>query len=157
MLTSKLVLVLALFCCTAFSTYFTEQTYTLNDCYSLEDAVTMGLCIIANDGTLTPELVSVLLENEIEFFKDINDESDLKDSWGCDLPFTHVSSCSSKGACCDVHDACYAKNGCTASSWYNPSASSACKACNSAVVHCFTFENPGPSVCCAQGNCGQPR
>jgi hypothetical protein len=81
------------------------------------------------------------------------------DNWGCDLPFTNVASCSPKGACCDVHDACYARNHCSSSSWWNPFASLACKACNAAVVACIASPVyfPGPSVCCALGNCGTPR
>lgn len=81
------------------------------------------------------------------------------DNWGCDLPFTRVASCGRKGACCDTHDACFARHRCSGSSWWNPLASFACKACNAAVVACIgsAFYFPGPSVCCARRNCGQPR
>jgi len=82
------------------------------------------------------------------------------DSWGCDLPVRGLTSCGPKGTCCDRHDDCYARNHCNSSSWWKPwpFASRACKACNSAVVNCFTSILPiGRSVCCARGNCGQPR
>lgn len=79
------------------------------------------------------------------------------DSYGCDIPTYIVNSCGSKGKCCDVHDACYARNGCTASSWYWTIPGSPCDVCNGNVVYCITFTNPGPSSCCAAGNCGQPR
>lgn len=82
------------------------------------------------------------------------------DNWGCDLPGWLGSglTCSLKGACCDIHDACYARFHCSASSWINPFASAACKACNAAVVACITGPlYPGPSACCRLGNCGQPR
>ncbi len=83
------------------------------------------------------------------------------DNWGCDLPFTNVASCSLKGACCDTHDACYARNGCSSSSWWVPwpITSRACQACNAVVTACIasTIYYPGPSVCCSYGNCGQPR
>lgn len=79
------------------------------------------------------------------------------DSYGCDIPTWAVNSCGSKGKCCDVHDACYAQHGCTSSSWYWTTPGGACDKCNGNVVHCITFTNPGPSSCCAAGNCGQPR
>ncbi|AKT40801.1 uncharacterized protein CMC5_049570 [Chondromyces crocatus] len=79
------------------------------------------------------------------------------DSHGCDIPTWAVNSCGSKGKCCDVHDSCYAKNGCTASSWYWTLPGGACDRCNGAVVNCILTQNPGPSYCCAAGNCGRPR
>lgn len=79
------------------------------------------------------------------------------DHWGCDLPFTKVSSCNRKGACCDTHDDCYARNHCTASSWVNPFASKACRACNGNVLRCIAHSSPGPSVCCSKHSCGKPR
>lgn len=82
------------------------------------------------------------------------------DSWGCDLPVRGLTSCGPKGTCCDRHDACYARNRCNASSWWKPwpFTSAACKACNAAVVSCFTSVLPiGKSVCCSRGNCGRPR
>lgn len=79
------------------------------------------------------------------------------DNYGCDLPYTWVTSCSSKGKCCDVHDACYAKYGCTASSWYGYGPVVCSDVCNANVVYCIFNTNPGPSSCCSAGNCGQPR
>jgi hypothetical protein len=40
-------------------------------------------------------------------------------------------------ACCAIHDACYAANGCTARSWIPFVGSAACKACNRAAVVCI--------------------
>ncbi|CAF1160428.1 unnamed protein product [Adineta ricciae] len=37
-----------------------------------------------------------------------------RDNFGCDA---FVTSCGSKGACCDVHDQCYKEHGCTWASW----------------------------------------
>lgn len=81
------------------------------------------------------------------------------DNYGCDLPswVWFGDSCGSNGKCCDVHDACYADNGCTASSWYWTWPGGACDRCNGDVVYCISFTDPGPSSCCAAGNCGQPR
>ncbi len=39
--------------------------------------------------------------------------------------------------CCDVHDACYAKNGCSSQSWWQFWSSWRCTACNAWVVDCF--------------------
>ncbi|UQA59381.1 hypothetical protein [Polyangium aurulentum] len=80
------------------------------------------------------------------------------DNWGCDSFLgAGPESCGPNGKCCDVHDACFARHDCTASSWVNPFASRACKRCNAAVTACIATTDPGPSVCCARGNCGQPR
>ncbi len=84
------------------------------------------------------------------------------DNWGCDLlpgNYNWVVSCGLKGACCDAHDACFARYGCTAASWTRPwSEPWQCSAlCNATAVACFTGLNPGPSQCCFRGNCGQPR
>ena len=38
-----------------------------------------------------------------------------RDNYGCDA---FVTSCGSKGACCDVHDQCYKEHGCTWTSWF---------------------------------------
>lgn len=83
------------------------------------------------------------------------------DKWGCDLlpsRFSGIISCGPKGACCDRHDACYAENGCTASSWGQLPWRPCQVRCNIPATGCFLsgFGN-GPSVCCALGNCGQPR
>lgn len=80
------------------------------------------------------------------------------DKWGCDsFHGLTPDSCGENGRCCDVHDECYARHDCSASSWINPFASRACKTCNRNVVACIAGSNPGPSVCCARGNCGRPR
>ena len=39
--------------------------------------------------------------------------------------------------CCDVHDYCYAKHGCTSSSWWMFWSSWQCDNCNMAAVRCF--------------------
>ena len=39
--------------------------------------------------------------------------------------------------CCDVHDFCYEKNGCTARSWWRVWSSWTCDYCNAWVVACF--------------------
>ncbi|WP_438006939.1 hypothetical protein WME89_51775 [Sorangium sp. So ce321] len=84
------------------------------------------------------------------------------DNWGCDLlpgAYNGIISCGTKGGCCDVHDACFATYGCAAGSWTRPwDYAWQCSAiCNAGAVACFTAGNPGPSVCCFRGNCGQPR
>ncbi|MGK4009016.1 hypothetical protein WMF31_40805 [Sorangium sp. So ce1036] len=84
------------------------------------------------------------------------------DNWGCDLlpgQYNWIVSCGTKGACCDVHDACFATYGCTAGSWTNPGSEPwQCSVlCNASAVACFTALNPGPSACCWRGNCGEPR
>lgn len=47
-------------------------------------------------------------------------------------------------ACCDEHDRCYEKNGCSESSWFWPfSGSWSCQRCNAQAVYCFcTMSNP---------------
>ena len=81
------------------------------------------------------------------------------DRWGCDLPerFRHIASCGPKGACCDVHDACYRRYDCGAGSWTSAPWRECQWRCNAPAVVCFTSRFPGPSECCARGNCGQPR
>ncbi|HTV02037.1 MAG TPA: hypothetical protein VMF13_15925 [Luteitalea sp.] len=56
-------------------------------------------------------------------------------------------------ACCDVHDRCYEKEGCSSGSWFWPfSGSWSCQRCNVAVVYCFcTVSNP---AYCGGGNGG---
>jgi len=39
--------------------------------------------------------------------------------------------------CCDVHDICYAKNGCSSQSWWQAWTSWTCDFCNAWVVSCF--------------------
>jgi len=75
----------------------------------------------------------------------------LKDDRGCDAL---VNSCGNKGKCCDTHDACYKKHGCTATSWLYLWGD--CVRCNNAVMACIALKNPGKSSCCARGDCGQP-
>jgi hypothetical protein len=77
------------------------------------------------------------------------------DDFGCD-GFGGVS-CTNKGICCDIHDQCYADNGCRALSWLGLG-SPACIGCNIDAVACFASPIPfGPSACCYNGTCGQPR
>lgn len=47
-------------------------------------------------------------------------------------------------ACCDDHDRCYEKSGCSERSWFWPFAGSwSCQKCNAQVVYCFcTVSNP---------------
>ena len=47
-------------------------------------------------------------------------------------------------ACCDAHDQCYEKNGCSEGSWFWPFSSSwSCQRCNARVVYCFcTMADP---------------
>jgi hypothetical protein len=82
------------------------------------------------------------------------------DNWGCDLlpgKYNWVASCGPKGACCDIHDACYKRHNCTASSWKHPF-STCFLLCNAPAVACFASPIPlGPSECCFRGNCGKPR
>jgi len=40
--------------------------------------------------------------------------------------------------CCDVHDYCYSRNGCTATSWWVWWSSWTCDYCNMTVVYCFS-------------------
>ena len=76
------------------------------------------------------------------------------DNWGCDE--LQSMSCSPKGVCCDIHDDCYYRNGCSALSWLGLG-SPACGACNVEVVACLADTvHIGTSVCCAMNNCGQP-
>ena len=47
--------------------------------------------------------------------------------------------------CCDDHDRCYAKDGCTQQSWWRFWSSWTCDFCNAAVVSCFVGGgNPDP-------------
>jgi hypothetical protein len=46
-------------------------------------------------------------------------------------------------ACCDVHDYCYAKAGCTQSSWWTWTTSWTCDLCNIDVVYCFATNGAG--------------
>jgi hypothetical protein len=46
--------------------------------------------------------------------------------------------------CCDVHDRCYRKNGCSASSWWQWWSSWQCNSCNTYAVFCFATGGRGP-------------
>jgi hypothetical protein len=46
-------------------------------------------------------------------------------------------------ACCDVHDYCYAKAGCTSSSWWRFVTSWTCDLCNMDVIYCFATGGSG--------------
>jgi hypothetical protein len=45
--------------------------------------------------------------------------------------------------CCDVHDFCYAKNGCTSTSWWEVWSSWKCDRCNMEAVWCFAGGGTG--------------
>ena len=47
--------------------------------------------------------------------------------------------------CCDIHDRCYAKYGCSAQTWWQWWSSWKCDYCNMAVVWCF--ETVSVSLC----------
>jgi hypothetical protein len=79
------------------------------------------------------------------------------DLQGCD-GFPASTSCTSVGSCCDTHDACYAQNNCSASSWLYTGMLdliSKCATCNSAVDACFAGGGSGPAACCATNTCKQ--
>jgi hypothetical protein len=81
------------------------------------------------------------------------------DTWGCDLPEFVDIECTSRGNCCDTHDACYAVGNCSAWSWTGAQ-TLWCEACNATVVLCAATglgSTGAPSVCCNMGNCGQER
>jgi hypothetical protein len=98
------------------------------------------------------------------------------DNQGCDPPWagnwggpggTLPMTCTSAGGCCDSHDACYAANNCTASSWGFNAAGwllggyagnqaaglfSNCARCNANVEGCMAGatvgSGPGQAACC---------
>jgi hypothetical protein len=45
--------------------------------------------------------------------------------------------------CCDVHDLCYAKYGCSSTSWWQVWSSWTCNACNAGAVWCFAGGGAG--------------
>lgn len=49
--------------------------------------------------------------------------------------------------CCDDHDRCYAKGGCSSSSWWMVWSSWTCTSCNLAVVGCFLAESGSDQGC----------
>jgi hypothetical protein len=62
---------------------------------------------------------------------------------GCDN--LHWLDTSIVRPCCDIHDRCYAKNGCTAQTWWQFWSSWKCDFCNMSVIWCFntlTVINP---------------
>jgi hypothetical protein len=63
------------------------------------------------------------------------------DEPGCDN--LHWLDGTSLRFCCDTHDYCFAKNGCTASSWWKVWDSWSCDQCNMAVVWCFAGGGTG--------------
>ena len=62
---------------------------------------------------------------------------------GCD--YLHWLDSSIVRPCCDIHDRCYAKNGCTAQTWWQWWSSWKCDFCNMSAIWCFntlTVINP---------------
>jgi hypothetical protein len=55
--------------------------------------------------------------------------------------------------CCDDHDRCYAKDGCTQSSWWQWWSSWACTKCNLLVVVCFVVQSQADPECINQKAC----
>ena len=55
--------------------------------------------------------------------------------------------------CCDDHDACYAKSGCTQSSWWTWWTSWVCTQCNLQVVFCFVVQSTADPACINQKAC----
>jgi len=56
-------------------------------------------------------------------------------------------------ACCDDHDRCYAKSGCSSSSWWQWWKSWSCDFCNMAVVGCFFARGSLDERCLARQGC----
>ncbi len=94
-------------------------------------------------------------------------QAPFKNTVGCD--YLHWLDDTIFRPCCDQHDLCYEKNGCTARSWWIFGASWSCIKCNIAVVVCFATggggggglgggggisdpNNPGGSSCGAVGS-----
>ncbi|CAF2704027.1 unnamed protein product [Rotaria sp. Silwood2] len=108
---------------------------------------------------LTFILLSVfiaIIHCSVTFQRENQDEIDpfglIRDNYGCDAA---VKSCGNKGKCCDVHDACYKRHGCSAISWFYLWGN--CRQCNLDVMACVVRQNPGVSSCCSAKNCGQAR
>ena len=55
--------------------------------------------------------------------------------------------------CCDEHDRCYAKDGCTQTSWWQWWSSWACTQCNLQVVFCFVVQSMADPQCINQKAC----
>ncbi|CAF2754270.1 unnamed protein product [Rotaria sp. Silwood2] len=92
----------------------------------------------------------------VTFRRENQDEIDpldlIRDSYGYDAV---VKSCGNKGKCCDIHDACYKRHGCSAISWFCLLGN--CQQCNLDIMACVVRQNPGVSSCCSAKNCGQTR
>jgi hypothetical protein len=56
-------------------------------------------------------------------------------------------------ACCDDHDRCYAKAGCSSSSWWRVWTSWTCDFCNMAVVGCFFARGTADERCITRQGC----
>jgi hypothetical protein len=55
--------------------------------------------------------------------------------------------------CCDDHDRCYAKSGCSSTSWWQWWKSWSCDACNIAVVSCFVAMGSLDERCITRQDC----
>ena len=55
--------------------------------------------------------------------------------------------------CCDQHDVCFAKDGCTQTSWWTWWTSWACTECNMAVIWCFFVQGQLDPACINQKSC----
>ena len=84
---------------------------------------------------------------------------------GCDAQAQPLS-CTSVGACCDVHDQCIEDNcpaGCgNITSIVHRGCPQACLGCHYNVIACILgnlhrppAQRPGPSACCKRGDCGK--
>ena len=70
-------------------------------------------------------------------------------NWGCDTLNGEmtIDSYGPYGACCDEHDTCYEKYGCTMDS-FTSRLPEGCGECNDRVIACsFQEVPPGPSIC----------
>lgn len=119
-----------------------------------------------NFTTLAPTIDTDTVSRVTAFLYKNVPQSGSFNSGGCDVPDTlrGVMDCSDIGKCCDVHDQCYFDNHCSAASW-RTSQGWACDKCNRNAVNCMlnrptpggeTYDDHGPSACCAAGNCGKP-
>lgn len=61
---------------------------------------------------------------------------------GCDPPFVWLNGTSYEG-CCNMHDLCYARFGCTSRTWWMVWTSWTCDVCNLFVVDCFMRSDGG--------------
>lgn len=113
--------------------------------------------VVLQDPAVDPPFVGQFLDY---VFDQLGSEEARFDNKGCDSPMDGFS-CGEKGACCDAHDDCFSRYGCSAASWVGvliPGASliSACVQCNDVALACFASPFPvGPSTCCACNDCGK--